>query len=367
MQNPLKYIKPRMKLYGLKLGNFIFRYWPGMFNFFKVEELIRSIPEAAYNDNIARHIVEFHQIRATDIEYYSFPNKLPSWFRKEMYYSERQIYSLSDVIVSPKSGACCIPEFGFLESYGSLRKWLYHKPIITLKHKLTIQDEVTCLNHTGFAHFLMEEVPRLLWILKEKPSVKLIQYDNSPKYIFDIYKILRDKNILINEPLLLHEDSFYAKRYTFTQAEEFSGFWHKSDIMLLRDAFLKKTTVPAELKIYVSRKSAARSFENEQEIEAVLYSQGFQIVALETYSFNDQVTLFQNAAVIVAAHGAGLANLAWCTKGTKVVELFSHKLFNDCFARLCSQVSGKYYCCWSKGDSEWGSIDTEEINALLSQ
>ena len=367
MQKLVKYIRPRIKLYGIKFGQLIFRYWPGMFNFFKVEELIRSIPEASYDDNIACHVVELHQIRATHIEHYEFANQLPPWFRKEMYFSERHIYSLNDVIVSPKSGACCTNEFGFLESYGSLRKWLYHKPITTLKPKLTIEDEVTCLNHTGFAHFLMEEVPRLLWILKKKPSIKLIQYVNSPRYIFDIYKILREKNILCNEPILVHDEGFYAKRYVFTQAEAYSGFWHKNDIMLLRDAFLEKINTPAELKLYVTRKGAPRSFENEQEIENSLSKQGFQIVALENYSFKDQVSLFQHAVIVVAAHGAGLTNIAWCPSGTKVVELFSRKLFNDCFARLCSQVSCKYYCCRAKGDHEWGSIDTDEINVLLKQ
>jgi hypothetical protein len=366
MQSLLRYIILRIKLYCLKLGYLIFRYWPGMYNFFNVENLIRSIPEVAYLSKIACHIVELDQIRTTDIEHYKFPNKLPSWYRKEMSFSERHIYSLKDVIVSPKSGACCTNEFGFLESYGSLRKWLYHKPITRLKPKLTIEDEVTCLNHTGFAHFLMEEVPRLLWILKEKPSIKLIQYKNPPKYILDIYKILHEKNILRSETMMLHDESIYAKRYTFTQAEAYSGFWHSNDIMLLRDAFLERPSKLAELKLYISRKGTQRSFENEQKIEDVLSKRGFQIVTLENYSFKDQVALFQHAAVIVAPHGAGLANIVWCNPGTKVVELFSYKLFNDCFARLCSQVSCKYYCCWAIGDHEWGSIDTDEIIILLT-
>ena len=60
----------------------------------------------------------------------------------------------------------------------------------------------------------------------------------------------------------------------------------------------------------------------EQDIiEGVVSQQGFEIVHLEDMPIVAQMELFGNADYIVAAHGAGLANLLFCAPGTRVLEL----------------------------------------------
>ena len=46
-------------------------------------------------------------------------------------------------------------------------------------------------------------------------------------------------------------------------------------------------------------------------------------MSLADIKFKDQIDLFYNAECIVGLHGAGFANLVFCTPGTKVVELRS--------------------------------------------
>ena len=45
------------------------------------------------------------------------------------------------------------------------------------------------------------------------------------------------------------------------------------------------------------------------------------IVELENKSVREQVNIFWNAKLVIAVHGAGMANLVSCRPGTHVVEV----------------------------------------------
>lgn len=75
-------------------------------------------------------------------------------------------------------------------------------------------------------------------------------------------------------------------------------------------------------RLYISRAGAeARRLLNEDDVYAALEPLGFARVALETLPFAEQVAAFANAEMVVAPHGAGLANMAFCRPGTVVVEI----------------------------------------------
>ena len=62
-----------------------------------------------------------------------------------------------------------------------------------------------------------------------------------------------------------------------------------------------------------------RKLTNSEEL--LLALKGYEAVALEKMSIREQMKTFAEATHVVAAHGAGLANLLWCQPGTKVVEI----------------------------------------------
>jgi capsular polysaccharide biosynthesis protein len=79
----------------------------------------------------------------------------------------------------------------------------------------------------------------------------------------------------------------------------------------------------APRRIYVSRDDARlRRVLNESEILPLLNEAEFEPVALSRLPIGRQVSLFRHAEAVVAPHGAGLAHIAWCRPGTKVVEFF---------------------------------------------
>jgi len=62
---------------------------------------------------------------------------------------------------------------------------------------------------------------------------------------------------------------------------------------------------------------------NEQQLGEKLVGQGFSAIQPECLTFAEQYYLFANAEVIVGATGAGLANLVFCSKSTRVIICIS--------------------------------------------
>lgn len=75
-------------------------------------------------------------------------------------------------------------------------------------------------------------------------------------------------------------------------------------------------------KVYISRRGSKRSFSNEESLERHLKDIGFNIIKPETLTFEEQVKIFSNVDVLVAGHGAGLTNMLFMPKGSKIIEIF---------------------------------------------
>lgn len=128
-------------------------------------------------------------------------------------------------------------------------------------------------------------------------------------------------------------------------------------IDFLRDVLLRKATKSTKnssRKIYISRKDATYRFLlNEAEIEQYLQLHGFQTVILSTLTLSQQTEIFRNADVIVAPHGAGLSNIAFCNPGAILIELFSSRYINVCYWSISNLMSMQY----------WYIVGEEEIAA----
>lgn len=90
-------------------------------------------------------------------------------------------------------------------------------------------------------------------------------------------------------------------------------------------------------RLYVSRDQARRRrVANEPELWAELATRGFVKLHLEELTWPQQIAAFREAKVIVAPHGAGLANLVFCEAGVKVVEVFHRSYVNGCYWQLAA-------------------------------
>lgn len=102
---------------------------------------------------------------------------------------------------------------------------------------------------------------------------------------------------------------------------------------------------PVQRRIYLDRRAAStRTLMNEAELVSTLAGQGIQPVRMEGLSLAEQARLMRQAELIVAPHGAGLANLVFARPGTSVLELMPSATLNWCYRHLAA-VCGLGYDC----------------------
>jgi capsular polysaccharide biosynthesis protein len=97
--------------------------------------------------------------------------------------------------------------------------------------------------------------------------------------------------------------------------------------------------------IYVTRGGSAnnRAVRNEDAVMAALAARGFEFVDPGAMSVAEQIRCFAEATVIVAPHGAALANLVFASAGATVVELFPAGSVVPDYWKLSGGVPGLDY------------------------
>lgn len=118
-------------------------------------------------------------------------------------------------------------------------------------------------------------------------------------------------------------------------------------------AYLRDRLLPAGLalgrvpgrNIYVTRGNARhhRSVVNERELTSRLADLGFDLVDPSSLSVAEQIRAFAEADIIVAPHGAALANLVFASPGATAVELFPPDFVQCCYWKLAECVPGLRY------------------------
>jgi hypothetical protein len=99
------------------------------------------------------------------------------------------------------------------------------------------------------------------------------------------------------------------------------------------------TKLATDKRIYITRRQATgRRVVNEADLLSRLEPLGFRPVILENLSFTDQISLFRQAEMIVAPHGAGLANLVFCSPPVVVIELIAEKYPFTFYPEICRRL-----------------------------
>ncbi len=120
----------------------------------------------------------------------------------------------------------------------------------------------------------------------------------------------------------------------------------QSDYNWIVDRVLKNATpdreeIGAGNNIYISRaKAVERQVTNEDEVVEALSQYGFKRHLLEDHNVAENATLFNEADIIVGAHGAGLTDLIYCKDAT-VIELFGSKIKQP-YKQLAETMSVNY-------------------------
>jgi len=119
--------------------------------------------------------------------------------------------------------------------------------------------------------------------------------------------------------------------------------------------------------LFLSRAGAAvRRIANENEILEILRERNFEIFEPENLSWREQADLFASASVIVAPHGAALANIVFCQPGTRVVEISTRAGYRDWYWQLAA-VAGLSYEVLEAQPSGSSSGPNENADMIVSR
>ncbi|WP_187394999.1 glycosyltransferase family 61 protein [Pigmentiphaga aceris] len=118
--------------------------------------------------------------------------------------------------------------------------------------------------------------------------------------------------------------------------------------------FRELTQKPID-KIYISREvGVARYLINREEVHNFFRLNGFEIIEAGRLTIEQQISIFSNARVIVAEHGAALANLWFCQQGCLVVEITPTPISNRHIYKMVSSMKKlKYFGAQVEVPEDW--------------
>ena len=188
--------------------------------------------------------------------------------------------------------------------------------------------------YNNYAHWLLDIVPKIK-ILSQVYNLKNIDYfyfSKLNRFQKETFRILKLDSIKIidsksNKHCLMENLIFcthpnYTKG-TFSYAQSNIPKWI---IKYLRKIFLPagSKNIKKFKKIYIDRSDSKYNhckIINDSEIQEYLKKQGFKVIRLSKCSLKKQISIFKYCDYIIGPHGAGMANLIFCKKKTKVLEI----------------------------------------------
>jgi capsular polysaccharide biosynthesis protein len=283
-------------------------------------------------------------------------------------FDERHAYRLRDVIVSPHSGLVWLPGGPVLEeSYGSLIRslgWGDIRPEL-LMPATTLTRSVIPFPGTGYYHWLLEVVPAALFGLSVAPDSWLLLSDgpSGRGYVAEAAEMLAPGRVIHANGLRRVDECIVSA------IDPFSGFVQATEIERIRSSFSPgREERDWPKRVYVSRrKDSKRVVRNEAEVEAAMREIGLSVVFPQDLSFRDQIALFSGAELVVATHGAGLANLVWAERLSRLVEIFPAEYVNDVYARLSRMAGVEYrYLVCTRDRRSAGIVPVEAVTAAVA-
>lgn len=202
-----------------------------------------------------------------------------------------------------------------------------------------------CSGPSNYAHSLLQSVPRL-GLLRRAFGLEADQFllrAAAPRPTIEALAILE---IPADRVHVMPSRDAPAYRCEMLRAatspflNEFGVSWAAS---FLSELFLPDPPQPNSRRIYVRRGVQRRAVLNEDDVLALLETAGFEAVTMDGRSIGEQAAMFASAEVIVAAHGAALANLVFSRPGTVVIELMGTNTASDMYAFLAWRRGLEYH------------------------
>lgn len=170
----------------------------------------------------------------------------------------------------------------------------------------------------NYGHFLLDGLCRFELFRKAGFSVADVDHIYCPLPFPRLDRFLarlgipKEKHVTVGKGSAVRADVVLAPSFPGTR-------WNYQSwaVDFLQKTFLRSPAVPHR-RLYIPR-DTRRRITNEQQLIAIMKKRDFEI--FDPAGSKDPPAHFAEAEVVVGGHGAGLADLAFCSRETRVLEL----------------------------------------------
>jgi hypothetical protein len=296
------------------------------------------------------------------------PDGLPDWMPREAAVAATWTYSLRGTTVDPESGAVWLRDGTPLpELCGGVSRYSGGQDVRGLARRRARErlsgTWALLPNHTYY-HFLVEDLPALLVSVAIARGTfaldpGILTTRERHRYVSDAIGTLGAR---------VHETSHSKVSVERIVASGFeTSQVHPSSLDVLRRHF-DVDEEPGDRVLYVSRAGFRRSpaWEGDLVRELTRRLPGLEVVDGHRMSLREQVATFREAAVVIGPHGAGLTNLVFSPRTTRVIEIATPRNRGDHFWRL-SALRGQSYRQVSVSDDDGPGVTAERIRAAAGR
>jgi hypothetical protein len=236
---------------------------------------------------------------------------------------------------------------------GGVPNWNFAKPK-RLRSREMGDRLVTLLSFTGQYYHFMERVLTLTDYLDRhhRPGTPLtvLVSANAPAFQRSVFKALEAAFPDVTFTPLLPNERAEVRRFVWLHEAADNIEWMPITAeraarlgAILRGAYRQPEPQGGERMFFSRGPVKLRRLLNEPELEAIAARRGLQRFEATSSDHAEQVRRFGNADVIVAVHGAGLANLLFARPGTVVIELFPEDFVKSTYLWLCNRLGLRHY------------------------
>lgn len=203
--------------------------------------------------------------------------------------------------------------------------------------------------YSGYFHWFADTIPRLMSIQEECKGTILILPCHIHQFHLDSLEVFKFQGF----HFLPHLTYSKVPLLLFPELIAPTGNYNGAVMNKIRNEYLSFYNLEAKHPfriVYISRmKSGKRKIENERELTGLFQKHNVEINFIEDYSFKEQVKLMSETKILISIHGAGLTNMLFMGKGTKILEIRKENDgHNLCYFSLANALKISYYYLWGR-------------------
>ena len=207
----------------------------------------------------------------------------------------------------------------------------------------------------NYCHWMFDHIPRLLAIFEAFPEARDAQpiLNEEASFTEDSLRMVHPSGL---DPLAIPHKSIIKCETLYVASSSFQDYMHAFQrgsrylTTLTRSAFgVHETPTDPMQKLFIDRDDTRwRNITNGEALKDMLATHGVSPIKPGQLSLQDQISAFSRASLIVAPHGAGLANLMFAPRTANIVEIF-HPRFATGAYFLASTGIGQTYISMNGG------------------